>query len=117
MKMNMRTFALSMMSGGLLALGSSIAFADSVNNVDNTTPGESGHGTNCSNHPGGCYSAQQSSSFGSYQQTSEPSAGMSTNANTTVAPATPAPAPADTTTGCVSVTSGVSGHCMYGPGN
>jgi hypothetical protein len=115
MKMNMRTFALSMMSGGLLALGSSIAFADSVNNVDNTTPGESGHGTNCSNHPGGCYSAQQSSSFGSYQQTSEPSAGMSTNANTTVAPATPAPA--DTTTGCVSVTSGVSGHCMYGPGN
>jgi hypothetical protein len=110
MKMNMRTFALSMMSGGLLALGSSLAFADSANNIDNTSPGEAGHGTNCSNHTGGCNSTQQTSSFGSYQQTTEPSAGMSTNTDTTVTPATP-----DKITGCVPVTSGISGHCMVGP--
>jgi len=114
MKMNMRTFTLSVVSGGLLALGSSMAIADSVNNVDNTTPGMAGHGTGCSNHAGGCTSTQ-TSSFGSYQQTTEPSAGMSTNANTTPAPATPAWS--DKTTGCVSVTSGIPGHCMYGPGN
>lgn len=115
MNMNMRTFALAMMSGGLLALGSSIAIADSVNNIDNTTPGASGHGTGCSNHAGGCNLSQQTSSFGSYKETTEPSAGMSTNADTTAAPATPAWS--DKTTGCVSVTSGIPGHCMYGPGN
>jgi len=46
---NFRTLALTALSGGLIAIGSSMAIAQSVNNPDNTTPGMSGHGTGCSN--------------------------------------------------------------------
>jgi hypothetical protein len=43
-----RNLALITLSGGLIAIGSSMAFAlDS----DNTSSGESGHGTGCSNAP------------------------------------------------------------------
>ncbi|MES1152685.1 MAG: hypothetical protein ABUL54_12355 [Dongia sp.] len=46
---NYRILALTALSSGLLAIGSTMAVAQSVNNPDNTTPGMSGHGTGCSN--------------------------------------------------------------------
>ncbi len=46
---NFRTLALTAFSTGLIAIGSSMAIAQSANNSDNTSPGESGHGTGCSN--------------------------------------------------------------------
>jgi hypothetical protein len=46
---NFRTLALTALSGGLIAIGSTMAFAQTANNSDNTSPGESGHGTGCSN--------------------------------------------------------------------
>jgi hypothetical protein len=48
---NFRTLALTTLASGLLALGSATAMAQTVNNGDNTTQGESGHGTGCSNAP------------------------------------------------------------------
>jgi len=51
MKSNLRTFALMALSSGVIAIGSSMAVAQTVNNSDNTSPGESGHGTGCSNAP------------------------------------------------------------------
>src|ERR1700742_2774837 len=48
---NFRTLALTALSGGLIAIGSSMALAQSANNSDNTSPGISGHGTGCSNAP------------------------------------------------------------------
>ena len=79
MKLNMRTFAVSILSSGLLALGSSVAFADSVNNIDNTTAGESGHGAGCSNFIGGCNAPKESSTSGTYAPAT--GAGATTNAN------------------------------------
>src|SRR5689334_11944818 len=46
---NFRTLALTALSSGLIAIGSTMAIAQTVNNGDNTSPGESGHGTGCSN--------------------------------------------------------------------
>ncbi|HVY99008.1 MAG TPA: hypothetical protein VHA35_05880 [Dongiaceae bacterium] len=46
---NLRTLALTAVSSGLIAIGSSMAIAQTVNNYDNTSPGESGHGMGCSN--------------------------------------------------------------------
>jgi len=48
---NFRTLALTALSSGLIAIGSTMAVAQTVNNSDNTSPGESGHGTGCSNAP------------------------------------------------------------------
>ena len=127
MKLNARTFAVSVLSSGLIALGSSIAFAQ--NNIDNTTAGESGHGTNCSNHTGGCYAPQESStsgSFGSYQAAPE-----SAPASNTMAPS-PTVNPDNTTTGesghgtgvsdapmnnCLPASEATPGHCMSGGTN
>ena len=44
-----RTLALTAISSGLIAIGSSMAIAQTTNNSDNTAPGESGHGMGCSN--------------------------------------------------------------------
>jgi hypothetical protein len=46
---NIRTLALTALSSGIIAIGSTMAMAQTVNNSDNTSPGESGHGTGCSN--------------------------------------------------------------------
>ena len=46
---NIRTLALTALSSGIIAIGSTMAMAQTANNSDNTTPGESGHGTGCSN--------------------------------------------------------------------
>jgi hypothetical protein len=46
---NFRSVSFAAVSGALLVLGSSMAFA--AMNADNTSAGESGHGTGCSNHP------------------------------------------------------------------
>jgi len=69
MNTNMRRFAISMLSGSLVALGSTLAMADGVNNNDNTSQGESGHGTGCSNFAGGCHPSEVSSAHGAYQPT------------------------------------------------
>ena len=113
MKLNMRTFAVSMLSSGLIVLGSSIAIAQ--NNVDNTTVGESGHGTGCSNHLGGCGASQESSTFGSYQPAADSNAGMTTNTNVNSGVTTPEDsAPANN---CLPASEATPGHCMSGGTN
>ena len=128
MNINMRTVAISMLSGGLLALGSSMAFAES-NNIDNTSTGESGHGTGCSNHIGGCYSPQESSTFGSYQPSTE-ATGASMSTGTTMS-TSPTVNPDNTTTGesghgtgfytaprgCPAASDATPGHCISGGTN
>jgi len=127
MKLNMRTFAVSMLSSGLIALGSTMAIAQSVNGIDNTTPGESGHGTGCSNHIGGCYAPQESSTFGTYQPTTTDSAPASTMGMTT----NPTINPDNTTSGesghgtglsapmnnCMDAADATPGHCISGGTN
>jgi len=124
MKLNARTLAVSILSSGLIALGSSIAIAE---NIDNTSPGESGHGTGCSNHVGGCYAPQESSTFGSYQQTSEPagmSTGSSTSTGTMINPDNTTPGESGHGTGasapesnCLPASEATPGHCISGGTN
>jgi hypothetical protein len=130
MNLSMRTFAVSILSSGLIALASSVAMAQSVNNVDNTSPGESGHGTNCSNHVGGCYTTQESSvsgAFGTYQPTTNAAPASSTMGTTTA----PAVNPDNTTPGesghgtgdsaplnrCLPASEATPGHCISGGTN
>jgi len=126
MNLNMRTLAISIASSGLLALASTVAFAQ--NNNDNTSPGEAGHGTGCSNHVGGCGISQESSasgSFGSYQPTTDsaPASSMGTTA--------PTLNPDNTTSGesghgtglsaplnnCMDAADATPGHCISGGTN
>lgn len=127
MKLNVRTFAISLLSGGLLALGSSVAIAQTVNNIDNTSPGETGHGTGCSNHVGGCYSAQESSAagtFGSYQPTSESTTTTGMTANPALNPDNTTPGESGHGTGaitpmnnCMDAADATPGHCISGGTN
>ena len=111
--MTLRNIAITALSSGLIALGSSIALAQSMSNADNTSPGESGHGTGCSNHAGGCRTMQESSATSTEYNTGP---GMSTPANTSVqSPATTSSAPAAQSSGCMNVADATPGHCMRGP--
>ncbi len=112
MKLNVRTFAISTLSGGLIALGSTMALAQQVNNIDNTSPGESGHGTGCSNFVGGCHASEVSSAHGAYQPTNDLGTGgtpMSTSNN--------APAASPPYVGCMPASEATPGHCMTGGTN
>jgi len=130
MKLNMRTFAVSMLSSGLIALGSTMAIAQSVNGIDNTTPGESGHGTGCSNHIGGCYAPQESSTsgaFGSYQPTTDsaPASGTGMSTNSTLNPDNTTSGESGHGTGasnvplnnCMDAADATPGHCISGGTN
>jgi hypothetical protein len=123
MKLNVRKFAVSMLSGGLIALGSSIAIAQTVNNIDNTTPGESGHGTNCSNHVGGCYASQMSSASQPTTDTDAvPASSMSTTTNPTLNPDNTTPGESGHGTGagvnnCLPASEATPGHCISGGTN
>ena len=116
MNINMRTFAISILSGGLIALGSSMAFAES-NNIDNTSTGESGHGTGCSNHVGGCYSTQESSATGTYQPTTDAGAGATMNTNTNMNSGTTTSTQPQPYVGCLPASEGTPGHCLTGGTN
>jgi hypothetical protein len=115
MKINARVFAVSMLSTGLIALGSSLAIAQSVNNIDNTTPGESGHGTGCSNIVGGCRSSDVSTAHGAYQPTNDLRTGAGPDASVDTSNSTSsAPAPY---VGCMPAAEATPGHCMTGGTN
>jgi hypothetical protein len=115
MKLNMRTLAVSVLSSGLIALGSSVAIAQSVNNIDNTSPGESGHGTGCSNVIGGCRASEVSTAHGAYQPTNDLGAAAAQDTNTNASSTTPsAPAPY---VGCMPASEATPGHCITGGTN
>jgi hypothetical protein len=105
-----------MLSGGLIALGSSVAIAQSVNNIDNTTPGMAGHGTGCSNFAGGCRPSEVSTAHGAYQPTNDLGIGAPTNTNmnsgtTTQTETQPEKQPY---VGCLPASEGTPGHCLTG---
>jgi hypothetical protein len=123
MNLNMRTYAISILSGGLIALGSSVAFAQG-GNVDNTSTGEAGHGTGCSNHIGGCYAPQESSASGTYQPTTDSGStmGMSTNSNVNPDNTTAGESGRGTgfytaPLGCMAASDATPGHCISGGTN
>jgi hypothetical protein len=110
MKLNTRTLIISVLSSGFLALGSAVAIAQ--NNNDNTSPGEAGHGTGCSNHVGGC-GASQESSFGTYQAAPDSSNGtMQAPVANPAASEDSAPA-----NGCLPASEATPGHCISGGTN
>jgi hypothetical protein len=119
MELNVRKFAVSILAGGLIALGSSVAMAQTVNNIDNTTSGESGHGSGCSNFIGGCASNQESSASGTYQPTTEPAAGSSTGMTTgsNLNSDNTTPGESGHGTGCSNAADSMPGHCLTGPIN
>jgi hypothetical protein len=128
MNLNMRTYAVSILSSGLIALGSSVAIAQSVNGVDNTSPGESGHGTGCSNHIGGCYGPQETSASGRYgtyvpTNNSAPASNMGTT-NPAINPDNTTPGESGHGTGdsaplnnCLPASDATPGHCISGGTN
>jgi hypothetical protein len=138
---NFRTLALTALSGGLIAIGSSMALAQSVNNPDNTSPGESGHGTGCSNaHTMGsgvgagssnsttnCYDSGNRSinSSNMNSKTQGGSSDMNTNepSSNTLPTNSAAPNPDNTTngesghgTGCSNANTSASGNGAYNGG-
>jgi hypothetical protein len=115
MKFNTRTFAISLLSSGLLALGSSVAIAQTVNNIDNTTPGMAGHGTGCSNFLGGCRPADVSTAHGAYQPANDLGAGTTPSSSMNSSSTTPS-----TNTpyvGCIDAADATPGHCITGGTN
>ena len=115
MNLNMRTLAVSILSSGIIAFGSTIAVAQ--NNADNTSAGESGHGTGCSNHLGGCAATQESSTFGSYRPT-DANTGAGMSSGTTVNPgAVTAPQDSDPVSSCLPASEATPGHCISGGTN
>ncbi len=130
MNLNMRTLTFSILTSGLLALGSGVAFAQSVNGIDNTTPGEAGHGTGCSNFVGGCHASEVSSAHGAYQPASDTGSTMnmststSTNAGTTLNPDNTTAGESGHGTGfytaplsCEAASDATPGHCISGGTN
>jgi len=109
MKFNVRTFAVSFLSSGLIALGSSVALAQSINNIDNTSPGESGHGAGCSNYAGGCRPAQVSTAHGAYQPSNDLGIGATPAPSANTAISGDAGTPFTT---CQPASSVMPGHCM-----
>jgi hypothetical protein len=106
----MRTLAISMLSGSLLALGSSVAIAQTVNNIDNTTPGAAGHGRGCSNFMGGCQPSSVSTAHGAYQPTND--LGIGTTPAASVDSSNSAPAEKQPYVGCLPASEATPGHCM-----
>jgi hypothetical protein len=115
MTSTLRSIAITALSSGLIAIGSSLAIAQTVNNIDNTSPGESGHGTGCSNFAGGCRSSVVSTSHGAYQPTNDLGVGATPSA--TMGTSTSAPAEKQPFVTCMPASEATPGHCMTGGTN